>query len=140
MTVVDASVVVKWFFPELGSQAAQALLADSEQLAAPALVRIEVYAAITRKVRLGEIATEDARTACRLWAAAIERGVLVLVPDEEVLPSAVELALKLQHPLQDCLYLALAEREQSALITADSKFQTRAQTAYASVELIANIS
>ena len=140
MKIVDASVAVKWFFPEPGSQAAQALLADSEQLAAPALVRVEVYAAITRKVRLGEIAPEDARTACRLWAGAVERGVLVLVPDEDVLPAAIELALKLRHPLQDCLYLALAERQQSGLVTADPKFQARAQTAYASVQLLAGTS
>jgi predicted nucleic acid-binding protein len=137
LTVVDASVAVKWFFPERGSPAAQALLAQPEQLAAPALVRIEVYAAITRKVRLGEIAPDEARAACKLWGSAIEKGVLALVPDEQLLSEAIELALKLAHPLQDCLYLALAEREQAVLMTADPKFQGRAQAAYASVALLA---
>jgi predicted nucleic acid-binding protein len=139
LTVVDASVAVKWFFPEIGSPAAQALLNETAPLAAPALVRVEVYAGITRKVRLGEIAPEEARTACQLWARAIESGVLSLVPDEEVLPAATDCALKLAHPLQDCLYLALAQREQAVLITADPKFYARAQPAYGSVELLTGI-
>jgi predicted nucleic acid-binding protein len=135
--VIDASVAVKWFFPESGSRAAQALLTHSDQqLAAPALVRVEVYAAITRKVRLGEIAPAEARKACELWTGALEKGVLALVADEEILLAGIELALKLAHPLQDCLYLALAEREQAVLVTADPKFHTRARTAYASVELL----
>ncbi len=136
MTVVDASVAVKWFFPESGSPAAQALLKQSTPLTAPALARVEVYAAITRKVRLGEIAPEEARAACELWTRAIETGVLSLVPDEEVLPAGIDLAIKLVHPLQDCLYLALAQREQAVLITADPKFYTRAKTAYASVQFL----
>jgi predicted nucleic acid-binding protein len=136
LTVVDASVAVKWFFPEPGSPAAEELLQLSAQLAAPAVIRIEVSAAVTRKVRLGEIAFEEARAACGLWAQAIQKGVLALVPDEKVLAAAVALALKLAHPLQDCLYLALAEREQALLVTADPKFQARAQAAYPSVQLL----
>jgi predicted nucleic acid-binding protein len=139
LTVVDASVAVKWFFPEPGSQAAQALLIRAEQLVAPALVRIEVSSAITRKVRLSEIALEEARGALKLWTDAIQNGVLALVPDDELLPAAVELALKLAHPLQDCLYLAVAQREQAVLVTADPKFQARAQAAYGSVELLVAI-
>jgi predicted nucleic acid-binding protein len=139
LIVVDASVAVKWLFPEAGSQAAQSLLTHADQLSAPALVRIEVYAAITRKVRLGEIAPEEAHKACELWAGAVEKGVLALVADEEILTAAVDLALQLAHPLQDCLYLALAEREQAVLMTADPKFQARAQAAYAAVELLAGV-
>ncbi|MFL6463304.1 MAG: type II toxin-antitoxin system VapC family toxin [Bryobacteraceae bacterium] len=67
MTVVDASVAVKWFFPEEGTEAAQKLLSNSNELTAPALIRIEVTAALTRKVRLGEILPEEAEAACRLW-------------------------------------------------------------------------
>ena len=66
MTVVDASIAVKWFFPEPGTKAAQALLSGSQKLTAPALIRIEVTAALTRKARTGEILPEDAGAACRL--------------------------------------------------------------------------
>jgi hypothetical protein len=48
MIVVDASIAVKRF------------LLGHEKLVAPTLIRIEVAAAITRKVRLGEPKVEDA--------------------------------------------------------------------------------
>jgi predicted nucleic acid-binding protein len=50
MTVVDASVAVKWYFPEPGAEAAESVGLGSEELVAPALIRVEVAAAITRKV------------------------------------------------------------------------------------------
>jgi len=49
MIVVDASVAVKWFFPEAGTAEAQQVLASGDRLAAPALIRVEVAAAIARK-------------------------------------------------------------------------------------------
>jgi len=40
-------------------------------------------------------------------------------------------SLALDHPVYDCFYLALAEREQSVVVTADRRLITRlAQTRY----------
>lgn len=136
MTVVDASVAVKWFFPEPGAEASRELLAGGEGLAGPALLRVEVTAAITRKVRLHEIQASEAKRAIGLWFRAIADRVVALMPDEVDLPKAVELALQVRHPLQDCLYLALAERLGASLVTADPKFAGRASAVYAKVQLL----
>ena len=137
MIVVDARVAVKWFLPEPGASAAQAVLLGSDKLMAPALIRVEVAAAITRKVRLGELLSQEAEAACDLWFRALSTAVITLSPDEDDLAAAVALALQIRHPLQDCLYLALAVRNQSALITADPKFSERATLAYGKVRLLA---
>ena len=137
MIVVDASVAVKWFFPEQGSDAAQAVLLGADKLMAPALICVEVAAAITRKVRLSELLSREAEAACDLWFRALSTGVVTLSPDQDDLPAAVTLALQIRHPLQDCLYLALAVRNQIALITADPKFAERAVNAYEKVQLLA---
>jgi predicted nucleic acid-binding protein len=137
MIIVDASVAVKWFLPEQRTDAAQAILLGSDKLMAPALIRVEVAAAITRKVRLGELLSQEAEAACYLWFRALSTAVVTLSPDQNDLPAAVALALQVRHPLQDCLYLALAVRNQSALITADPKFAERAAHAYAKVQLLA---
>jgi predicted nucleic acid-binding protein len=42
-----------------------------------------------------------------------------LVPIEDLLARALTLAITFHHPIYDCFYLALAEREGCALITAD---------------------
>jgi predicted nucleic acid-binding protein len=136
MIVVDASVAVKWFLPEHGAEAAHSLLLGHEKLVAPTLIRIEVAAAITRKVRLGELPVEDAEATCDLWLRALLRGVVTLRPDEDNLETAVKLALQIRHPLQDCLYLALAQRDGGSLITADPKFAERAGRIYPNVELL----
>lgn len=137
MIVVDASVAVKWFIEEQGTEAAEAMLSGSEKLIAPALIRVEVAAAITRKVRLGEIESREAEEACRLWIAALASGVPMLSPDEENIGSAIELAIQIRHPLQHCLYLALARRVDGTLLTADPKFTKRARSCYAKVECLA---
>ena len=136
MMVVDASVAVKWFLPEPGADEAQQLLQGPEKLAGPALIRLEVFAAFTRKVRLQELPVEEARAACDLWSRALATGALTLVPDARHLPRAIELAFEIRHPLQDCLYLAVAEYNQATLVTADPKFAERASHGYAGVRLL----
>ena len=53
--VVDAGVAVKWLVAEEGSDAADRLLANDDDLYAPRLMASEVANALWRKVRLGEI-------------------------------------------------------------------------------------
>jgi len=136
MIVVDASVAVKWLLPEPGDKAAQRLLTGGEGLAGPALLGVEVAAAIARKARFGEIRARDAERAAELWFQTIADAVVVLVPDEADLPRAFKLALALNHPLQDCLYLALAERLGAPLITADEEFAAKAGASHPGVRLL----
>lgn len=136
MTIVDASVAVKWLLPEAGDRAAQQLLSSGERLLGPSLIRVEVAAALARKARLREIETPDAETGVELWLQSIGAGVIGLVPDEEDLPRAFQLAVALCHPLQDCLYLALAERLGAPLITADEQFVAKAQASHSAVRLL----
>ena len=37
----------------------------------------------------------------------------------------MDLARRLDHPLYDCVYLALAEREEATLVTADQRLRRR---------------
>ena len=53
--VVDASVAVKWVVAEEGSDAAERLLANGEDLYAPRLMASEIANALWRKARMGEI-------------------------------------------------------------------------------------
>ena len=53
MIIVDASVIVKWFIPEVGNVAAKALLSAADELMAPELARVEVASALIRKGSVG---------------------------------------------------------------------------------------
>ena len=48
-------------------------------------------------------------------------------PDRHLQAEALALAIHLQHPVYDCLYLALARREAATLITTDRRLQWLAE-------------
>ena len=48
-------------------------------------------------------------------------------PDRHLQAEALALACHLDHPVYDCLYLALARREAAVLITADQRLKALAQ-------------
>ena len=62
--VIDASVAVKWFAPEVLSSEAESLLDGDDALFAPDLLLVECGNIIWKKVRLGEL--DPPRTAMPL--------------------------------------------------------------------------
>lgn len=61
MLVVDASVAVKWFYPETDSDKAEKLLFSGKKLVAPEIIRIKVAAALTRLFRMQSIDLDTAK-------------------------------------------------------------------------------
>lgn len=118
--VVDASVGLKWVFPEPGADRARALLAAATrgdlQLLAPDLYIAEVTNALWKRVHLrGDLSADDAREALdRLLGTLPE-----IVPGAALAAQGLELAGTFGHPVYDCLYVALALRAGCPLITVD---------------------
>jgi predicted nucleic acid-binding protein len=116
--VVDASVAFKWFVPEVGSEKALALLELDTDLIAPELLCVEVVNAMWARLR----GRDNFRSVVTDAAAALPRMIDTLVPIGTLLPRALEMTIELNHPLYDCLYLALAEMSDDKLLTADQVF------------------
>lgn len=115
--VVDASVALRWYVDAPGSAAAAELLEAGEPLIAPELVVAEVANAAWRLARAGEISEPHGRRT----AAAVPSAFDALVGAPRLVARAFDLARALDHPVYDCLYLALAEIESSKLVTADRR-------------------
>ena len=73
MIVLDASVAAKAYVEEVGSDEATAVLACEEKLLAPELIRVEVAAALCRRVRRGELEAEE-RARCEHWLGRLQKG------------------------------------------------------------------
>ena len=116
--VVDASVAVKWLVAEEGSDAADRLVAGSEELHAPRLMASETANALWREAKLGQI--ERGQAAVLL--TAVPRMPVRWSADETICADAGRLALALDRPVYDCVYLALAHRMNARLVTADARF------------------
>lgn len=116
--VVDASVVIKWYVDEVRHPQARALLTGADDLTAPDFVLVEVANIVWKKVQRGEM---DAVMAAEFLRAAPEK-LGRLSPTRPLLARALELALALDHPVYDCLYLALAEAAEGVVVTDDRRF------------------
>ena len=116
--VVDASVAVKWLVAEEGSDIAREMAARGENLHAPRLMASEIANALWRKARLGEIERGDAG----IMLASVPEMPVRWGDDEIVCGDAVRLALALDRPVYDCVYLALAHRIGAIVVTADLRF------------------
>jgi predicted nucleic acid-binding protein len=116
--VVDASIAMKWVLAESNSDLAQQIVPYS--LIAPDLLLIECGNAIWKHVELGEV---DPAQVPEIWA--ILRAMPVqLVASDELVERALDMAMALQHPIYDCLYLALALDRGVRVVTADRRFRT----------------
>lgn len=127
MPVVDAGVVVDWVAPdadpELPAFAALArLVADDAELLAPRLLMEEVSNALLTGVRRRRWSGAAADEAQRLLRHLPVR----FVDGQRDLVRAWDLARRYDnHSIYDLLYVAVAERRGTQLITADSRLRQR---------------
>jgi predicted nucleic acid-binding protein len=119
--VVDASVAVKWLIDEPLSGQAARLLENDLPLVAPEVIYAEAANALWAIARRGQIGAADVREAIDLLADA---PLIIPSPMKQFMAAAARLAGDLDHPVYDCLYLALALQEQRPVITADRRFHS----------------
>jgi predicted nucleic acid-binding protein len=115
--VIDASVAVKWVVEEQGTPEALALR-QRAKLIAPELLVAECANILWKKVQRDELSKEEALLAARL----LQGAEIELLPTRSSLEAATRLAIELDHPAYDCLYLALAIERDCLFVTADERF------------------
>ena len=115
--VVDASVAFKLFAQEDGTDRALQLIERGEPIVAPDLILAEVCNAAWKSLRRGELAPLQFDTILNEVAQPFSR----LVPLQQIIRPAAALTRDLDHPVYDCLYLALAQAEQLPVVTADQR-------------------
>jgi predicted nucleic acid-binding protein len=114
---IDASVAVKWFVPEIHSEAAAAWLQDGFELMAPDLLFSEIGNILWKKVRRSELQPGELDAVCRNIGELPFR----IWPAKELFRVALDLALVVNRSVDDCTYLAVALAFDAPLVTADRK-------------------
>jgi predicted nucleic acid-binding protein len=114
--VIDASIAVKWLIEEEGTSEALALRRRA-RLIAPDLLAAECANIFWKKVRRGELTQEEALLAARLLQAA----EIELAPTRSLLEAATRIAIELDRPAYDCLYLAVAVDRNCGFVTAGQR-------------------
>jgi len=130
--VVDASIAVKWVIPEVLSDLADRVRDGEADVLAPDLLLVEVANALWRKTAAKEISVREADAAFDL----VRRSGIDLRPTGPLLPRAMDVARRLDHPVYDCVYLALAEREGASFVTADQRLLRRLSSRRLDVSIV----
>ena len=115
--VIDASIAVKWVVEEDGTEKALALRGRSK-LIAPELLVAECANIFWKKKQRDELSQDEALLAARL----LQASDVELLPTRALLESATRIAIELDHPAYDCLYVALAIERDCRFVTADDRF------------------
>lgn len=116
--VVDASVAVKWFVEEDDTNRALLLTNGAEEIHCPHLLASEVGSALWRKVLQGQLEFGDARAGME----SLARMPINWHADEALGVDCLQLAFAHDRTVYDSMYLALANRLNARLVTADLRF------------------
>lgn len=115
--IIDASVAIKWFIPEEGSDAATRFFSKRYQMLAPDLITSEIGNIIWKIQRRGLLNTEEAyQVMDDFLSMPIE-----IYDSQHLINSALEIAIETGRTVYDSVYLALAIRIGGIMVTADKR-------------------
>ncbi|HET7206448.1 MAG TPA: type II toxin-antitoxin system VapC family toxin [Terriglobales bacterium] len=122
--VIDASVAMKWTFPEINEQLTseavdllQKYVFGALRIIVPDIFWAEVGNVLWKGVRR----ERWSRDAARIAATATRSRAFPTVSSSELLHDALEIAINHDRSVYDSLYLALAVQANCDLITADER-------------------
>lgn len=132
--VVDTSVALKWYIPEAGSAEARLYMSPGIDRHAPDLLPLEGAHALLKRARSGDPAVRMAIEDALMVAEALRDGAPIRYHScWPLLAPALSLAAEIGASVYDGLFLALAIRQGSRVVTADGKFRDKIESSgYAS--------
>jgi len=121
--VIDTSVAVKWYLPEIYQSEAQRFLDPVLDRHAPDFLHAEIGSVLLKKVRRREISVDECR------AYLVQLSSIPLIPHEgtPLRQAALEVGLRIGSSFYDGLFLALALQLGGRLVTADDKLYRKVQ-------------
>lgn len=134
--VVDASIAAKWYMPdEIAVPLSSPHFIDRE-LIAPDILFFELYSLLCKRHRMGHMDKHMVETAIKDFQHMIHSKTLCLYPVAEYERQATNIAYDIKHPFYDCCYLALAQVENCAVITADKQLAMRGKAIHSNIILV----
>lgn len=115
--VIDASVGIKWFVPEVHEQAALDIYRSTYEFIAPDLIYAEIGNILWKKWRRGEISDKVASGILRDF----KEIKFLIYQSLDLAEETLNIAKTYNLSFYDSLYVSVAVKTDTALITADQK-------------------
>jgi hypothetical protein len=136
---LDTSLVAPFYWQEALSNLVEELLEHEPSPSLSQLVEVELFSAISRRVRMGEISQEQAMAIAACIQTHIDNGFYIRLTVEPTHYSlAREWISRFDTPLRtlDALHLAIAVSNEICLFTADQGLANSAEAIGVEVQLI----
>jgi predicted nucleic acid-binding protein len=117
--ILDTNVFLNFSFQY--SEQIERLIADN-QIYAPSFLRLEVVNILRKHHFFNGVSLEN----INFYEEQIFSLITAFVPDAELFNTAKELSFLLNHPIYDCLFLALALETSDTFATYDQKLAAKA--------------
>ncbi|RJP34013.1 MAG: PIN domain-containing protein [Candidatus Omnitrophota bacterium] len=117
--VIDASVVVKWYLPEIFTEEAEKYVHPSIRLIAPDYLQVECANVLCKKIRNNHLHFMEGE---RILNHLLTSRWIEFISTQTLIRRTYKIANDLQHPFYDCLYFMVAIQLGKPLVTADRKF------------------
>jgi predicted nucleic acid-binding protein len=121
--VLDASAAVRLILADPAAADLVERVGGAALVLAPELMLTELANTLWKLQRAGRLNELDPQELLAEARELVDR----LEPDRHLQAEALALACHLNHPVYDCLYLALARREAASLISSDRRLNALAE-------------
>ncbi|MFZ9751976.1 MAG: type II toxin-antitoxin system VapC family toxin [Cyanobium sp.] len=121
--VLDASAAVRLSLGDAATSGLAESIRTASLVLAPELMLTEVANTLWKLQRADLLAGLDPQQLLSEARDLVDR----VEPDRHLQAEALALACHLDHPVYDCLYLALARREAATLVSADRRLNALAE-------------
>jgi len=118
--IVDSSVLFALFFPEEYSEWSEEVIKEYDELHVPELVFLETSNAAWKRIVLFKQPSDIVLKNLRLLHKFIS-DVCIIHRDIDYLQRTIELSIKLRTTIYDSLFLAIAEKYETKVLTVDKK-------------------
>ncbi len=139
MIYLDTSVIVPFYLPEILSETVEQLFRTEIQLGLSQLVEVELFSALSRRVRMGQISQVDAQSIVERFRADRLAGFYTLLSIEPVhFNLAQGWISRFDTTLRtlDALHLAIAAANNLRLVTADEALGKSAEIIGLEVQIL----
>ncbi len=117
--VIDANIAIKWVINEVYTDISLRLLDDDRNiLLIPDFFFPEITNILWKKVRKGEITLKQAQEMLN----ELKKVNLQISESYPLMSNALNIAVRIQQAVYDCVYLSLAIKNNCQMVTADNRF------------------
>lgn len=130
MYYIDTSVLVAFYCPELLSEKVESFLIKNNDLAISWLVELELFSAVSRKVREGELIQTDGSKITAKFLSHLDDLFYTHLPVEfHHYKLARDWMSQFSTPLKslDAVHLAIASQEETTIVTCDKALANSAE-------------